>query len=218
MDGTLLAAGMGLLGALVGSALSYLAIRRKVRLELMSHFRRELHTARLVAYQTLWQATEPLALYAPPEDVTLEALSRLEQNLRTQYFQHGIFLSTISRDRYFLLQDALKIIIKGWSTRPDSKPLRSQSDRFTLTEAKCEEAAISRHLGLDTQPGKGNKPAIRQEDEAKRQLAEKLAAWKPGDGLRDFHLLRMLGSQLRSQLAHDLETRDATWAGLDLQS
>lgn len=207
MSAEVLAALIGLLAGIAGSAASYLAIRRKVRLELLSHFRRELRSARIVAYKGLWQATEPLALYAPPADLTLDALTMLERNLSRQYFRHGVFLSTDSRDRYFLLQDALKIVIEGWSARGDEAPLRSRLDRFTLAEAGRAEQPIIALLELDRQPGgKGG---------SKTRTAEKLASWQTGDGMQDFHLLRILGSRLRSQLAHDLETREATWAGLE---
>jgi hypothetical protein len=51
---------------------SYAVIKHKMRIELMSHFRRELRSERIAAYRKFWEALAPLALCAPPGDLTLE--------------------------------------------------------------------------------------------------------------------------------------------------
>lgn len=203
---------VGLLGALLGSVASYVAIKGKMRIELMSHFRRELRGERMVAYREIWKALEPLALYAPPEDLTLAKLKELERNLSKHYFEHGIFLSTQSRDHYFLLQDAMQVIIGARSKSSDWLPLRTRDDRFTLAEAQARERA----LGLEpvAEVGTsllGHHRRTKKNEEVPRQMVSK---WNSSDeGHADFHLLRALGSRLRTCLAHDLEARGAIWAG-----
>jgi hypothetical protein len=203
---------VGLLGALLGSVASYVAIKGKMRIELMSHFRRELRSERMVAYREIWKALEPLALYAPPEDLTLAKLKEMERNLSKQYFEHGIFLSTESRDRYFLLQDAMQVIIGARSKSSDWLPLRTRDDRFTLAEAQARERALGLEPVAEVGPRLlAHRRRAKKNEEMLRQIVSK---WNSSDeGHADFHLLRALGSRLRTCLAHDLEARGDIWAG-----
>lgn len=203
---------VGLLGALLGSVASYAAIKRKMRIELMSHFRRELRSERIAAYREIWKALEPLALYAPPEDLTLGKLKELERNLSKQYFEHGIFLSTESRDHYFLLQDGMQVIIAARSKSSDPLPLRTRDHRFTLAEAQARERALGLDPVAEVEVDSGTHQ--RNKKKSVRLLREMVEKWNSSNkGHADFHLLRALGSRLRTCLADDLEARDDIWAG-----
>jgi len=121
-------------------------------------------------------------------------------------------LSKESRDRYFSLQDAIQRIITARSKAINAQPLRTRDERFTLTEAWSREI----RLGLATVPESGTNKAIgrHQQEVTDEKIGEIVAAWESSDQEHaDFHLLRALGSRLRTRLAYDLEARVDIWAG-----
>jgi hypothetical protein len=109
-------ASIGILGALLGAATTYLVAVLKLRKELEYRYDTDLRDKRIPQYLELWKLLEVLAKYARPREVTCDDLRTLATSLRQWYFEKGgLYLSERSRGAYFALQDAIK-------TELDSKP------------------------------------------------------------------------------------------------
>ena len=197
MTETLLPPALSFIAAILALVVGFVTIRKKIRTELMAEFKKELRTERLHAYKAIWKMLHPVALYAPPQDLTADALSKMGRELSKCYFDHGIFLSRECRDYYFVLQDAIQLLLR--TDNRGEYVLRAQEKRLTLEELGREEA----RLGLKHDP----RPTV-------MDLRKKVLSRIGKDPDNDYHLLRYLSGQLRTSLTKDIETRDDIWAGL----
>src|SRR6266576_3370637 len=87
------------------------AVKDELR-HLALDYDRLLHEQRTDAYQRLWTALEPLALYFRERPATYESLLQLGKAMRHWYFQYGVYLTEQGWDRYFFLQDILQTIVR----------------------------------------------------------------------------------------------------------
>jgi hypothetical protein len=106
------------LAAAVGAISGILTTSWKTRKDLESQYDIDLRKSRIEAYKKLWGHLEPLADYAPPAELTYDALGKLSEELRTWYFTTGgLFLSVKTRAPYFHLQQALTELATSHSGR-----------------------------------------------------------------------------------------------------
>ncbi len=188
---------LSLVATVLTLVIGFAMIRKRIRTELLAEFKKGLRTERLETYRTLWRKLNSVALYAPPRDLTCEALSDMSRDLSEWYFDHGMFLSVGCRDYYFVLQDTLQLLL-----RVDTKPeyvLRAQEDRITQKELE----RVEERLGLK----KDVRPTV---EELETDVLTQLGT----DAKTDYHVLRYVSSQLRTRLSEDLETREGLWTGL----
>lgn len=146
-------------GALVTGIVTYFATARKVRNDLEAEYDRDLRSRRIRVYQKLWQALEPLAVYAPPGPVTYDGAQELAVSLRTWYYETGgLYLSEDSRDCYFPLQTALAELAAqapgdGTAEIPPEK----------LKDLKGKGSRLRKSMARDV--GTRKRPIIDDEDE-----------------------------------------------------
>lgn len=99
------------ISGVAGLATSYVGIQWKIKKDLEAKFDASLRSLRLQAYPPLWGLLKPLALFGRdgyPDRTDLVALS---ESLRDWYFdQGGLYLSEKSRDAYFRLQRAIRML------------------------------------------------------------------------------------------------------------
>lgn len=140
------------LGAIVGSAGSYLGLYWKVRKELEAEYDKDLRQERLTSYKTLWAITQPLAKYARPEPVTPGRLRKLSDDLRQWYFENGgIFMSEATREEYFALQEELKARIAAHGADL-SKSLTDNDYATARKRGSRLRTAITIDVGTRKQP------------------------------------------------------------------
>lgn len=172
----------------------------KLRTELQQQVAHDLLNKRFAAYDQLWTALKPLAIYSN-EPFTPAGAAELSQALSTWYFSPagGMYLTVRARDFYFALQDSLRIVssLKGWACteRPDDP-----KDIFRLF---VRENSTFNPAGLDRPEN------IKHEDwrDVCKSLAKKLEADTPNRNHRVFALVQQLSSALRTVLSYDLRTR-----------
>lgn len=110
-EGTQAAILSGILSAIITAVVTYLATVVKIRRELEATYDRDLRDKRIAVYKELWKQLEPLAKYGRSRQFSLEVARDLTQNLRNWYFETGgLFLSDRTRDAYFSVQEALKLV------------------------------------------------------------------------------------------------------------
>jgi len=109
----------------------------------------EVARARRSHYETLYRILKPLARYDLPEPLSIEVLGRVSADMRDWYFDAGgLYLSDASREPYFKLKEAIKII----SQHPAylSTQLVLEEDSETLLQAASRlRAALRDDLNLD---------------------------------------------------------------------
>ena len=197
MENVWLSLAVSLVTTILTLIIGLVTIRKRIRTELLAEFKKELRTARLDAYRGLWKKLSPVALYAPPMDLTCDALSDMSRDLSEWYFDLGMYLSVECRNYYFVLQDTLQLLLRA-DTKPDYV-LRAQGTRITLEESKRDE----KRLGLS---GSAKPTAEKLRQNVLSRLGQ--------DAETDYHVLRYVSSQLRTKLSDDLETREDLWTGL----
>jgi hypothetical protein len=107
-----------LLAAFVGAISGVLTTTWKTRKDLEAQYDIDLRKRRMAAYGALWKELEPLADYAPPAELTYDALRTLAESLRRWYFQRGgLVLSLATRGPYFNLQQALTSVSSAGADR-----------------------------------------------------------------------------------------------------
>lgn len=90
-------------------AVSYLAVRWKIRKELDAMYDRTLREYRLPVYQRLWESLQPLSKYSPPAPVTHKIVTDLSIRLREWYYlEGGLYLSKKAQKAYVQLQGEMK--------------------------------------------------------------------------------------------------------------
>lgn len=100
-----------MVSAVITAVVTYLVAVVKIRRELEVTYDRDLRDKRLAVYKELWRQLELLAKYARPRPFSRAVAKDLTQTLRTWYFETvGLFLSERTRDAYFAVQDALKVV------------------------------------------------------------------------------------------------------------
>lgn len=192
-------AAVSLIVAILTVFVSLSTIRKKARAELLKEFSKGLRTERLAAYKTLWKKLKAVALYSPPKHLDFDALVELSGELSEWYFDHGMFLTENCRDYYFIVQDALVLIINRAGEASEKEPyvLRDQNTRITMNELKDGEKAL--------ELSSGHTP-----EELRKNVLCRIAQ----DPKTDYYVLRFLSSQLRTSLAQDLDTREGLWVDL----
>ena len=101
----------GVLSAIITAWVTYLTTVVKIKKDLEATYDRDLRDRRMAVYKELWKHLEPLAKYARPLPFSLALAKDLTQTLRIWYFETGgLFLSQQTRDAYFAVQDALKVV------------------------------------------------------------------------------------------------------------
>jgi hypothetical protein len=154
MDAALLSLLTGLISGIITAVVTYFATLSKVRLDLTIEYDKELHRARLEAYQLLWPKLKDLAQYSAPQPITYQIVKDTSEKMRDWYFDFGgIFLSRESREPYFELKKAMQAIIDNATLQNDRnatldnewiKPLHERSTAL--------RKALSEDIGTRRQP------------------------------------------------------------------
>lgn len=150
-----------IVGLMTGALGTYFGLYWKIREELVSKYDQDLRTERVKQYALLWQATEPLAKYAPPGPVTVASLRELATVLRKWYFSGGgMFLSDRARDAYFALQDAIA------ATPRLADAQATDGDVLPDREAAIRRASSQLRTVLTADVGSRKRPVLEQSGEA----------------------------------------------------
>jgi hypothetical protein len=117
----------------MASAIAVLAIViTLLGIVIFSHGRRtslsddDLRRRKLQAYRQAWKIVSPLAIHNPIQDVRYSSIDGLSRDLSDWYVSWGIFINESARQRYFLLQDIIQIVLRfaeqttGQAQRRDS--------------------------------------------------------------------------------------------------
>jgi hypothetical protein len=100
-----------LIPALVGLVTGAAATAYKSRKDLEVQYDIKLREDRIEAYKGLWKELDRLAYYAPEKPLTYAVAHELATALRTWYFDiGGLLMSERTREPYFDLQRALKVV------------------------------------------------------------------------------------------------------------
>lgn len=154
MGDTLIVAIIGLLGTVGAAVISYRQGSLKVAQDLQVEYDKDLRQRRIEQYQEVMKLMAPLAKYPHPEPLSREQVKSLALAFTQWYFVSGggLFLSVQARERYFDLQDGLKIILQKWQGRwPESisrstnieEALRLYLDRSQSWECSAHIKAIA---------------------------------------------------------------------------
>jgi len=96
----------------VASAVTHVATRAKIRLDLAAEYDKELQETRRSAYVLLWAMLEPLARYGRERKTTHADLVDISNKTRTWYFHTGgIYLTQASREPYFHWKDLMQLVL-----------------------------------------------------------------------------------------------------------
>jgi hypothetical protein len=159
----------------------------KVGQDLQVEYDKSLRDHRIASYKPLWASLVKLARYPEPVPLPHADVRPFSEALRKWYFEDGgLFMSEETRDKYFDLQDGLRIVLLK---RAGSWPTR-------LSQPLAEHLGRGKHY---------------QVPDAVRQLAEGAAgASEPNVSDDVLLLLIALGSALRTSMAEDVLTRRAS--------
>lgn len=189
--GTIIAAVIGFIGVIVTGILSYRQGQLKVTQALQIEYDKELRKERIGCYKELWQKLLPLAKYPEPEPLSYVHAKLLAVSLREWYFAGGgLFLSATARDRYFDLQDGIKIL------------LQKQAKKWSFDSQKPTPSELQKYLDRDSNwkcPDSLLQIAEKAIDPECNTISEELVAY-----------LRKLGSTLRTSMTDDVLTRQDT--------
>jgi hypothetical protein len=190
-----------LVGALVGAGLTHHFWVRQKLMEIRGAYDQELRTRRLTAYQGLWCAFEPLAMFFPEKDVCYADVVSIGPKMRSWYFtMGGLVLTHRARELYFLFQETLDRVEEE-ASRPQDV-LRAKSQRLTQDHVNAK----LKMLGFDV-----GAPPLKPEA-WKRWLAHLRAILQQrpfgNDAPGDFIVLQSLASRLRTLLTVEIKTRE----------
>jgi hypothetical protein len=167
----------------------------RVPQDLQIAYDKDLRDRRIRHYGRLWSLMLPLAKYPEPDPLSYERAKELSLSLRRWYFSHGgLFLTQNTRDKYFNVQDGLKIVAQ------------KREGRWQLDNEKIRES--SDHLQEYLQRNKNWKPPKPLVEIAKSSLPTSKDVPK-----NIFEHLRSLGSDLRTSMAEDVLTRKDPYTG-----
>jgi len=202
------------LGAVVGSGVGYVVWIRQRVTELRHSHDVWLRDTRLKAYRRQWKALEPLSLFAPPADVTLETLSHMATELRQAYFASGMLMTNRSRDMFLLLQEGIDRVLQRLSLQSNSFLVRGR-DKHIDTKELDQTKRDLKLRGLD-------QAALTDADDfhrwhgtvqgiVRKELTTVPPTAPPEGGTNmftTFVLLQFLASSFRSSLSADLNSRE----------
>lgn len=151
------------------------------------------HEKRIEVYARLAEATEPLALYFPPQaQLGPSHCAAMGEALRSWYFQHGGLLMTVdSRDAYFALARALTLGAGAESLAAPVFPTDAAQVSKELVDAYRQALAPLRLR--DVEAWRFGPVADADASTAKR--------------FKDFVFLQTLSSDLRTALSKDVHGR-----------
>jgi hypothetical protein len=198
---TLVQFALSVFGGAIGAAVTYWFWLRQQIQEIRRAYDQEVHSARMTAYAGLWKEFQPLAVYAPDEDVSYARIRILGVALRTWYFgQGGLLLTERARDAYFLVQDAIDRV---GEQDPAEELVRPSATHWTRT--RLDEARARLHLAPLYGAGASAAARATWHD----TIAATIGGWSFGVAPNDdFVLLQFLASSLRTLLARDIRARD----------
>jgi hypothetical protein len=170
--------------------------RLKTIQSLQIEYDQDLRKRRIDSYIKLWASTMPLARYPEPGPLPYNCVGPLATSLRDWYFKGGgLFMSEPTRDVYFNLQDALRILAQK---REGRWPLG------TIDGESPEDAARLKHHLRPNEDWEIPEEVVR--------LASDTEINQSGENVPDgaFNNLRLLGSKVRTELAFDVRTREVS--------
>jgi hypothetical protein len=187
----------GSIGAIVGY---WFWVRQQLQ-EIRAEYDRELRTARMTAYRSLWRGFAPLAVYSPSEDISYERITKLGVELRKWYFDEGgLFFTDRARNVYFLVQDAIDRLAQVSRGR---KLLRGVDKHWTRTELDSRRDDLK--LSPLTPSSASTEAHVAWENATSEWIEQWSFGSRPDD---DFVILQFLASSLRTVLARDLHARN----------
>jgi hypothetical protein len=192
----------GGVGLVLAAIITFLKDRQianlKVIQDLQIEYDKDLRIRRIKSYEKLWECLLPLAKWPETDPLTYDRVEPLSKALRDWYFGAGggLFMSEESRDRYFDLQDGLKIVLQKRKGRwpHNLNTIESPADHKLLAEYLQD-----RNENWEAPPslvGIANSRVDRSEDDVPANV---------------FASLRRLGSDLRTSMAEDVRTRRVTY-------
>jgi hypothetical protein len=162
---------------------------------------------RFQSYDRLWTALKPLALYSD-EKVDRARIEKLSKDLSDWYFSAlgGMYMTPHVREYYFALQDLLAAAARfpDWTA---TRTAGQEGKRFIeiLDERQLEKASTVRKK---FQGGPPPADALFPDSKSWREDVGRLAgAWSELSDKDRFIVLQQVGSQLRTILATDVESR-----------
>lgn len=192
---------LSVLGGALGAAVAYWFWLRQHWQEIRGQYDQELRTARRPLYLTLWAQFEPLAVYAPEENITYKRIAEMGVALRKWYFHDGGLLFTErARDTYFLVQDAIDRVAQLPSQRTAFRPITKHWTRTQLDFAR-KRLQIRKLQGADDP-----RSDFAAWHDATSEMIDRWAFGAVADD--DYVLLQFLASSLRTLLAEELHTRN----------
>ena len=162
----------------------------KVTQDLQIEYDKNLRSERIKEYKTLWSKMDALAKYPEPPPMTVDAARDLARKFRDWYFAGGgLFMSENTREKYFDLQDGLKIVLQNnkkvghfKEDNPDSQSLQRYLERKTVPPEELLNLA--------------NAKVEERQDGVSEEVLKNL---------------RKLGSSLRTSMTEDLLTRRGSY-------
>ena len=163
---------------------------------LQVEYDQDLRERRIDYYIELWSSTMPLARYSEPGPLPYNRVGPLATSLRDWYFKGGgLFMSERTRNVYFDLQDALRIVEQ------------KRGGRWPFANIDMERPEDQSRLRQHLRPGEDW--GIPKEV---ARLANDTEINQSGLNVPDgaFDNLRSLSSALRTGLAYDVRTREVS--------
>jgi hypothetical protein len=173
----------------------------RVRLDLEIEYDKDLRTRRIEYYIELWSCLLPLARYPEAGPLSYDNVQQLSLALRDWYFKGGgLFMSRETRNKYFDLQDGLKII------------LQKRQGRWPWGCENVSEAQTKYRLRKHLRSGEEWEIPKEVLTLANSNIHPYKRPWAPRANVppKVFEKLRSLGSSLRSSLAQDVLTRETS--------
>jgi hypothetical protein len=170
--------------------------RLKAIQSLQGEYDQNLRERRIAHYLELWSSTKPLARYPEPGPLSYAGVGPLATSLRDWYFKGGgLFMSEGTRDVYFDFQDGLRIVEQKRKGRWPFANIDMESP---------EDVARLKHHLRSNEDWEIPKEVTR--------LANDTEINQSGDEVPygAFDNLRLLSSKLRTELAHDVRTREVS--------
>jgi hypothetical protein len=194
-----IAPAVALAGVLVSAVVSILVAWLTARRTRWGTFDLALVEQRLERYPELVAAAEFLALYFPQNMVSKEECKQAGNKLRTSYLGGtGILLSKQARDKYFMLADTLTRASKAQKLNVP----KIEDYPEWISQSKIKQYSKKLHVyqpkATHVRTWEFGKIPQKMSDKAVDQAAEKF---------RDFVLLQVLASRLRTELTKDLGGR-----------
>ena len=165
---------------------------------------------RFKSYGTLWSRLRPLAIYSK-DKVDRASMARLSNSLSEWYFSEcgGMLVTSHVREFYFALQDLAHAVGDAPDDWQSERSSDDQKGRFESILKRLELTDALEVVAKLSQADRADWPAVTAADgERWRTAAQTLAGrWPEFDERERFVVLQQVGSVLRTNLAHDVESR-----------